>query len=115
MQVVLRNGPAASAQMPEFAGTQAATLDANKPGDLELCEDFGAEILKLCVEVGGCLTGEHGVGIEKRDIGDDARTINEQGLTIVPLDVRMLDNGEVTIRAKDPAYATPGSDEVQKF
>ena len=43
-------------------------FDANKPGDLELCEAFGAEILKLCVEAGGCLTGEHGVGIEKRDL-----------------------------------------------
>ncbi|MDQ2067436.1 FAD-linked oxidase C-terminal domain-containing protein [Xinfangfangia sp. CPCC 101601] len=42
--------------------------NANKPGDLALCEAFGAEILKLCVEVGGCLTGEHGVGIEKRDL-----------------------------------------------
>ncbi|MFT5273372.1 MAG: glycolate oxidase, partial [bacterium] len=42
--------------------------DANKPGDLELCEAMGAEILKVCVEVGGCLTGEHGVGIEKRDL-----------------------------------------------
>ncbi len=42
--------------------------DANKPGDLETCEAFGADILKLCVEVGGCLTGEHGVGIEKRDL-----------------------------------------------
>ncbi|MDM7933139.1 FAD-linked oxidase C-terminal domain-containing protein [Tabrizicola sp.] len=43
-------------------------FNANKPGDLEKCEAFGAEILKLCVEVGGCLTGEHGVGIEKRDL-----------------------------------------------
>ena len=43
-------------------------FNANKPGDLERCEAFGAEILKLCVEVGGCLTGEHGVGIEKRDL-----------------------------------------------
>ncbi|WP_295454295.1 FAD-linked oxidase C-terminal domain-containing protein [uncultured Pseudophaeobacter sp.] len=43
-------------------------FDANKPGDLELCEQFGAEVLKLCVDVGGCLTGEHGVGIEKRDL-----------------------------------------------
>ncbi|MEM9428047.1 MAG: FAD-linked oxidase C-terminal domain-containing protein [Pseudomonadota bacterium] len=43
-------------------------FDANKPGDLETCEQMGAEILKLCVEVGGCLTGEHGVGIEKRDL-----------------------------------------------
>ncbi|MEO1919882.1 MAG: FAD-linked oxidase C-terminal domain-containing protein [Paracoccaceae bacterium] len=42
--------------------------DANKQGDLETCEKMGAEILKLCVEVGGCLTGEHGVGIEKRDL-----------------------------------------------
>ena len=45
-------------------------FDANKPGDLETCEAFGADILKLCVEVGGCLTGEHGVGIEKRDLMD---------------------------------------------
>lgn len=43
-------------------------FDANKPGDLEKCEAFGADILKLCVEAGGCLTGEHGVGIEKRDL-----------------------------------------------
>ena len=42
--------------------------DANKPGDLEICERMGADILRLCVEVGGCLTGEHGVGIEKRDL-----------------------------------------------
>ncbi len=42
--------------------------DANKPGDLELAERFGADVLRLCVEVGGCLTGEHGVGIEKRDL-----------------------------------------------
>lgn len=43
-------------------------FDANKPGDLEICEKMGAEVLRLCVEVGGCLTGEHGVGIEKRDL-----------------------------------------------
>ena len=43
-------------------------FDANKPGDLELCEALGADVLRLCVEVGGCLTGEHGVGIEKRDL-----------------------------------------------
>jgi glycolate oxidase len=42
--------------------------NANKDGDLELCEQMGADILRLCVEVGGCLTGEHGVGIEKRDL-----------------------------------------------
>lgn len=42
--------------------------DANKAGDLEKAEEFGAEILKLCVEVGGVLTGEHGVGVEKRDL-----------------------------------------------
>lgn len=42
--------------------------NANKEGDLQKCEALGADILKLCVEVGGCLTGEHGVGIEKRDL-----------------------------------------------
>jgi glycolate oxidase len=42
--------------------------DANKPGELERAEEFGASILRLCVEVGGVLTGEHGVGIEKRDL-----------------------------------------------
>ncbi len=42
--------------------------NANAPGELETCEQLGADILKLCVEVGGCLTGEHGVGVEKRDL-----------------------------------------------
>jgi glycolate oxidase len=42
--------------------------DANKPGELETAEKFGADILKLCVAVGGVLTGEHGVGVEKRDL-----------------------------------------------
>ena len=42
--------------------------DANKPGELEKAEAFGADILKLCVKVGGVLTGEHGVGVEKRDL-----------------------------------------------
>ena len=43
-------------------------FNANKPGDLDLAEALGADILRLCVEVGGCLTGEHGVGVEKRDL-----------------------------------------------
>ena len=43
-------------------------FDANRPGDLERVEALGADILRLCVEVGGCLTGEHGVGIEKRNL-----------------------------------------------
>jgi glycolate oxidase len=42
--------------------------DANVPGEIERAEAFGADILKLCVEVGGVLTGEHGVGVEKRDL-----------------------------------------------
>ena len=42
--------------------------DANAPGELERAEEFGADILRLCVEVGGVLTGEHGVGVEKRDL-----------------------------------------------
>jgi glycolate oxidase len=42
--------------------------DANKGDELERAEAFGADILRLCVAVGGCLTGEHGVGVEKRDL-----------------------------------------------
>ncbi len=42
-------------------------FDANKPGELERTEEFGHKILTLCVEVGGTITGEHGVGMEKID------------------------------------------------
>ena len=42
--------------------------DANQPGELERAEAFGNDILRLCVAVGGVLTGEHGVGVEKRDL-----------------------------------------------
>jgi glycolate oxidase len=42
--------------------------DANVPGEIDRAEEFGFEILKLCVDVGGVLTGEHGVGLEKRDL-----------------------------------------------
>jgi glycolate oxidase len=43
-------------------------FDANIPGELDRAEAFGAAILRLCVAVGGVLTGEHGVGVEKRDL-----------------------------------------------
>jgi glycolate oxidase len=43
-------------------------FDANDADSFHRAEAFGADILRLCVEVGGCLTGEHGVGIEKRDL-----------------------------------------------
>jgi glycolate oxidase len=43
-------------------------FDANDPASMHKAEAFGADILCLCVEVGGCLTGEHGVGVEKRDL-----------------------------------------------
>jgi glycolate oxidase len=40
-------------------------FDESKPGELEKAEAFGAEILRACVAAGGCITGEHGVGVEK--------------------------------------------------
>jgi glycolate oxidase len=43
-------------------------FDANRPGELEKAERFGADILRLCVAVGGVLSGEHGIGVEKRDL-----------------------------------------------
>jgi glycolate oxidase len=69
-------------QMSEKYGLQVANVfhagdgnlhplilyDANVPDELDKAEAFGSDILRLCVEVGGVLTGEHGVGIEKRDL-----------------------------------------------
>ena len=52
-------------------------FDANLPGNFEEAERFGADILRLCVEVGGCLTGEHGVGVEKRDLMPVQFTLDE--------------------------------------
>ena len=43
-------------------------FDANQPGELEKAEALGADILRLCVDVGGCLSGEHGIGVEKREL-----------------------------------------------
>lgn len=53
-------------------------------------------------------------GIQSRDLRETAQTINRQGVTVVPLEVR-AEGGEVVVRAKDPAYAAPGPDEKQKF
>jgi glycolate oxidase len=72
----------AMAEMSKYYGLRVANVfhagdgnlhplilfDANDPDELERAEKFGADILKLCVRVGGVLTGEHGVGIEKRDL-----------------------------------------------
>ncbi len=55
------------------------------------------------------------VNIQSRDLSTTAYTINQRGTTLVPLEVKLLDNGELYIRAKDPAYAVPGPDEYQKF
>ena len=62
-------------------------FDANKPGDLEKCEALGADILRLCVEVGGCLTGEHGVGVEKRDLMGAQYTADDLEIQMAVKDV----------------------------
>jgi glycolate oxidase len=67
-------------------------FDANDPKSFAKAEAFGAEILKLCVEVGGCLTGEHGVGVEKRD------------LMSVQFSARELDQQRAIKSAFDPAW-----------
>ncbi len=81
-------------------GTPFQTLDGNW-----WCTAFyNANVLPLDRE-----------GIEKKDLGETAQTINQRGTTIVPLEVKIQDDGDIYIRAKDPAYATPGPDEVQQF
>ncbi len=54
--------------------------DANTPGETDRAEACGGDILKLCVELGGCLTGEHGVGIEKRDLMTEQFSLEELDL-----------------------------------
>ena len=71
--------------------------DANKPGELDKAEAFGADILRLCVKVGGVLTGEHGVGVEKRDLMGEM--FNE-----VDLDVQM----RVKVAFDPSALLNPG-------
>jgi len=69
--------------------------DANRPGELELAEAFGEDILKLCVEVGGVLTGEHGVGVEKRDLMPvmfSEADLNQQKRVKCALDPKLLLN-----------------------
>ncbi|MCV6823399.1 MULTISPECIES: FAD-linked oxidase C-terminal domain-containing protein [Halocynthiibacter] len=62
-------------------------FNANKDGDLEKCEALGADILRLCVEVGGCLTGEHGVGVEKRDLMTSQYTADDLEAQLLVKDV----------------------------
>jgi glycolate oxidase len=83
-------------------------FDANKEGDLEKCEAFGADILRLCVEVGGCLTGEHGVGVEKRDLMTAQFTAEDMAAQMAVKDVFdprwLLNPGKVFPLATVDAY-----------
>jgi glycolate oxidase len=93
-------------EMAESAGLQVCNIfhagdgnlhplimfDANNPAQFARAELLGADILKLCVEVGGCLTGEHGVGIEKRDL---------MGVQFTPID---LDQQRAIKSAFDPGW-----------
>ncbi|MCK4960356.1 MAG: family 43 glycosylhydrolase [Planctomycetes bacterium] len=53
--------------------------------------------------------------LKKRPLPDTAYTINPMGTTIVPLEVKIRDDGDIFILAKDPDYASPGPEEVQQF
>jgi glycolate oxidase len=73
--------------------------DANEPDEVERAEAFGADILRLCVEVGGVLTGEHGVGVEKRDLMgtmfDEADLAHQQRLKCAFDPAGLLNPGKV--------------------
>ena len=73
--------------------------DSNKPGEVERAEAFGTDILRLCVEVGGVLTGEHGVGVEKRDLMgtmfDESDLAHQQRLKCAFDPDRLLNPGKV--------------------
>ena len=85
-------------------------FDANEPGCFERAEAFGAYILKLCVEVGGCLTGEHGVGVEKRDLMHVQFTeieLEQQRRIKSAFDPQWLLNPGKVFPLKDPAPGLP--------
>ena len=85
-------------------------FDANEPGCFERAEAFGADILKLCVEVGGCLTGEHGVGVEKRDLMHVQFTeieLEQQRRIKSAFDPQWLLNPGKVFPLKDPAPGLP--------
>lgn len=73
--------------------------DANQPGEMDKAEAFGADILRLCVQVGGVLTGEHGVGVEKRDLMpemfDETDLAHQQRLKCAFDDQGLLNPGKV--------------------
>jgi glycolate oxidase len=73
--------------------------DANTPGEFSRAEKFGNDILRLCVEVGGVLTGEHGVGVEKRDLMDvmfdEVDLAQQQRLKCAFDDASLLNPGKV--------------------
>ena len=73
--------------------------EANDPASCQAAEDLGADLLRLCVELDGCLTGEHGVGIEKRDLMLDQFEAHELYLQMAVKDVFdpdwMLNPGKV--------------------
>ena len=70
-------------------------FDTMKEGEFERAEAFGADILRLCVKAGGVLSGEHGIGIEKRDLMTDQFTtedLAQQGRVKCAFDVQGLFN-----------------------
>ena len=89
-------------------------FDANKEGELERAELVCSDILMLCVEVGGVLSGEHGIGVEKRDLmgamftEDDLKQqqrVKWQGLSgIAPL-CRAWQNARASWQAAVPRHS----------
>ena len=87
-------------------------FDANDPQSMRKAETFGADILKLCVEVGGCLTGEHGVGVEKRDLMGVQFTeieLDQQRRIKTAFDPEWLLNTAKVFPLRPEAPSTPGA------
>ena len=83
-------------------------FDANDAASFHKAEQFGAEILKLCVEVGGCLTGEHGVGVEKRELMPvqfSATELDQQRRIKTAFDPGWLLNANKVFPLTEPARA----------
>ncbi|MDQ7800501.1 MAG: FAD-linked oxidase C-terminal domain-containing protein, partial [Armatimonadota bacterium] len=72
--------------------------DGRQPGQLQRAEELAGEILRLCIRLGGSITGEHGVGMEKRQYL--AEMFSEPDLEVMRRLRRAMDPGEIANRGK---------------
>jgi glycolate oxidase len=93
-------------------------FDGNEQGALERAEELAAKLLRVCIEMGGSITGEHGVGMEKRDFLPemfDEPTVQLMDRLRRAFDPRLIANpGKMFPGTEAPALASTGLHPLEK-